>query len=315
MTVLVTGANGFIGRRLVHVLLGGGAPFGVTVDRLRLLDRSLDGLPADPRVERLAGDLTDPTIVERAFDGGVDHVFHLASVPGGAAEKDFELGLQVNLQGTLALLEAARRQGRAPRFVFASTIGVFGVPMPEVIDESTVPEPAMSYGAQKYVGEVLVADYTRRGFVDGVSLRLPGIVARPEAQGMLSIFVSDLIRYLAAGKPYVCPVSAGGYAWWMSRSRVVDNLLHAATLPRDTLRSRRFWLLPVQQASMADVVEALARVHGADRHGLVTYQPNEPLEAQFARMPPLRCPHSEAAGFRHDGTLDELVQRALEGPA
>jgi nucleoside-diphosphate-sugar epimerase len=314
VTILVTGANGFIGRRLVHVLLSGGAPDGVVVDRLRLLDRSLDGLPQDDRVERIAGDLTDPTVVERAFAGGVDHVFHLASVPGGAAEQHFELGLQVNLQGTVALLEAARRQGRAPRFVFASTIGVFGVPMPSLIDESTVPEPAMSYGAQKYVGEVLVADYTRRGFVDGASLRLPGIVARPAAQGMLSIFVSDLIRNLTAGRPYVCPVSAGGHAWWMSRTRVVENLLHAATLPRETLRSRRFWLLPVQHASMAAVVEALARVYGADRRGLVTYAPNEPLEAQFARMPPLRCPAAEAAGFRHDGTLDDLVVRALDGP-
>jgi nucleoside-diphosphate-sugar epimerase len=199
--------------------------------------------------------------------------------------------------------------------VYATTIGVYGVPMPEVIDEDTLPAPSMSYGAHKYIGEVLVSDFTRKGYVDGISLRLPGIVARPSAGGMLSAFMSEMIRRVAAGEPFVCPVSVGGRAWWMSRSCVVDNLLHAAVLPRAELQRRRAWLLPVQHASMGEVVEALGRVHGAGRTALVRYEANEPLEAQFARMPPLRCPTSDAAGFRHDGSLEALVQRALDGPA
>ena len=186
--------------------------------------------------------------------------------------------------------------------------------MPEVIDEDSIPGPSLSYGAHKYVGEVLVSDYTRKAYVDGISLRLPGIVARPSAGGMLSVFMSDLIRRLAVGESFVCPVSAEGKAWWMSRSCVVDNLMHAAVLPRGDVQRRSAWLLPVQRASMAEVVGALARVHGMDRRNLVRYAPNEALEAQFARLPPLRCPTSEAAGFRHDGSLEALVQRALDGP-
>jgi nucleoside-diphosphate-sugar epimerase len=161
---------------------------------------------------------------------------------------------------------------------------------------------------------VLVSDYTRKGFIDGISLRLPGIVARPAAGGMLSAFMSEMIRRVAADERFVCPVSAQGKAWWMSRSRVVDNLLHASVLPREELQRRSAWLLPVQHASMAEVVAALARVHGPERGELVRYEPNEALEAQFARLPPLRCPTSEAAGFRHDGTLEDMVQRALDGP-
>ena len=314
-TILVTGAGGFIGRRLVDVLLRGAGPKSLRFDRLRLFDRDPGPAPSGDRVETIAGDLTNSEDVARAYAGDVDCVFHLASVPGGAAEQDFELGLRVNLYGTTALLEAARRHGRRPRFVHASTIGVFGVPMPAVIDEDSIPMPSLSYGSHKYVGEVLVSDYTRKGFVDGVSLRLPGIVARPAAGGMLSAFMSDLIRQLSAGQSYVCPVSAHGKAWWMSRSCVADNLLHAAVLPRERLQWRRAWLLPVQHASIEEVVAAIARVHGVERTGPVRYEANEALEAQFARLPPLHCPTSVAAGFRHDGSLENLVQRALDGPA
>ena len=160
-------------------------------------------------------------------------MFHLASVPGGAAESSFELGLRVNLEATVELLEALRNTTSVPRYVFASTIGVYGVPMPDVIGEDTIPAPSLSYGAHKLIGEILAADYSRRGHIDGVSLRLPGIVARPpQASGMLSAFLSDMLREVAAGHRFVCPVAKTGVSWWMSRSCVVDNLLHAAELPQ-----------------------------------------------------------------------------------
>src|SRR5581483_2516713 len=156
-------------------------------------------------------------------------------------------------------------------------------------------------------------DYSRRGFIEGCALRLPGIVARPpEPSGLLSAFLSNLFRDLAAGRPFTCPVEADGKTWLMSRSCIVDNLLHAASLSVAQLVTQRVWLLPVLHASIAQVVGAIARVHGEHVLGLVRFEPNAALQAQFANFPPLSCPRSVAAGFKNDGSLETLVQRALE---
>lgn len=310
MRILITGADGFIGRTLVKRLLADAN----SADELILVDRQFSTTPDDFRTNLVQGDITDSALLEHAVGDGADQVFHLASLPGGAAEADFELGLRVNLQATLGLLETLRRRDSAPRLVLASTIAVYGSPMPDLIDETTVPEPAMSYGAHKLMSEVLLADYSRRGHVDGVALRLPGIVARPsQGAGMLSLFMSDLIRDLAAGKEFVCPVPRDGIAWWMSRPCAVGNLLHAAALPAETLSARRAWLLPVLRASMGEVTEGIGRAFGVDVSDKVAYRDDNPqLQAQFASFPALRCPCSEAAGFRHDGSIENLVRRALE---
>jgi len=241
----------------------------------------------------------------------VDCVFHLASIPGGAAERNFELGLKVNLESTINLLEVLRTTGTNSSVIFASTVGIYGVPMPDVIDEDTLPLPSLSYGAHKFAGEVLLADYSRRGFVDGRTLRIPGIVARPPTDGMLSIFLSDLIRELSAGQSVVCPVDADAPSWWMSRPCVVDNLLHAAALPTAALPSQRSYLLPVQRLTMAEVVNAIAARCGREVLGRVMYRPDPQLQRQFASYPPLRAPRAEAAGFRHDGDAATLIRRAL----
>lgn len=314
MNVLITGADGFIGRKLVARLLSGALEaHDKQLSRLTLLDQRFGSPPADPRVRQVEGDLTSGQTLRDATEAAPDVVYHLASIPGGAATKNFELGLRVNLQGTVALLEVLRAKESKPRVVFASTIGVYGVPLPEVIDEDTLPEPSMSYGAHKLIGEVLMRDYSLRGFIDGRSLRLPGIVSRPpQASGMLSAFMSDMIRELWAGREFTCPVGAEGRAWWMSRPCVVDNILHASVLSPDVAAARRVWLLPVMHASMEDIVAAIARRRGDEVRRRVTYQRNDALQAQFANMPPLRCPHALAAGFCNDGTLEALVERALE---
>ena len=322
MRILVTGADGFIGRALVGRLLSSGVLPGLGDARRQviLLDRHFPANAVDARVRAVAGDIADPVVLREAFRDPVDCVFHLASIPGGAAEAQFELGLRVNLDATLRLLEQLRTQtlptGVAPpKVVFASTIGVYGVPLPEVIDENTIPAPTLSYGAHKLIGEILISDYSRRGYIDGRTLRLPGIVARPpQAAGMLSAFMSDLIRTLSAGRSFACPVAREGMAWWMSRACVVENLLHAAGLGAATLEKSRVWLLPVLHASLGDIVTAIARVHGEEVLDRVTYHENAALQAQFANLPPLRCPASLEAGFRNDGTLEVLVQRALDGP-
>jgi nucleoside-diphosphate-sugar epimerase len=313
--ILITGAGGFIGRGLITRLLAE-APVGRSdTSELELVavDRELDDLPPDRRLRIFEGDLRDPSFSERAVAQDVDCVFHLASIPGGTAEADFELGLQVNLEATVGLLETLRRRGTKPRYVFASTVAVYGVPMPEVIDEHTLPAPSLSYGAHKLIGELLAADYSRQGYVDGISLRLPGIVARPaQPSGMMSAFLSDMLRDVAAGRHYVCPVADTGVSWWMSRACAVDNLLTAAALPAAQLELRRTWLLPVLRASMAEVVAAIGSAYGVAAQSLVSYRDDPMLRAQFASFPPLHCPESLQAGFHDDGSLESMVRRALE---
>ena len=337
MRVLVIGSEGFIGQALVRRLLTGAAvgPDGAPASELTRVDLRFDarqgaghavaapvGAPPAGTApvsaatgiaeRRIAGDIVDRAILEQAIAGGVDCVFHLASVPGGAAERNFELGLKVNLESTVSLLETLRRTGSGPTLVFASTVGVYGVPLPDAIDEDTLPLPTLSYGAHKYVSEVLLADYSRRGFLDGRALRIPGIVARPPTTGMLSIFLSDLIRELCAGRSVVCPVEPQAPSWWMSRPCVVDNLLHAARLSAQALPPQRSFLLPVQRLTMDEVVHGIAALHGREVLGRVSYRPDALLQRQFASLPPLRSPRAEAAGFRHDGDVATLIRRALE---
>jgi nucleoside-diphosphate-sugar epimerase len=321
MHVLITGANGFIGQALTRRLLNDAArPAGLApIDRLTLVDLSFEG-PDAAQVRRLSGSIGDPAVVARAFDTPVDVLFHLASIPGGAAEQNFDLGRQINLNATFDLLEASRAQsvgsGRPVTFVFASSIAVLGSPLPAWVDDATPLRPTMSYGAQKLIGEVLAEDYHRRGWIRSRSVRLPGIVARPpQRTGQLSAFMSDIIRELAEGRPFACPVAADSTAWLMSVPQVVENLLHAALLPASACRETRVWTLPALHASMSQLVTAIAEVHGSavlSRVSYVSYGSNPALEANFGRYPPLRTPAADAAGFAHDGDLPRLVRRALE---
>lgn len=322
--VVVTGAQGFVGQVLVRRLLARGLG-GRPLDKLTLLDLRFDAGPhagpssgprVDPRVVQRAGSIADPALRELAFATPVDAVFHLASVPGGAAEKDYALGRSINLDATLGLLEDLRGQtasGRPPpRFVFASTIAVYGETLPARVDEATLPAPVLSYGAHKLAGELLVADATRLGWVQGCSLRLPGVVARPgDGAGMMSAFMSQLFWQLAAGRPLTVPVRPEGVAWWISVGACVDNLLHAATLDAARLDSRRSVQMPVLRRTVAEVVAGLAARFGADRAALVHYAPDPFIERLFASYPPLDTPQALALGFVHDGSVERLIARAM----
>jgi nucleoside-diphosphate-sugar epimerase len=317
MHIVITGANGFVGKALSARLQRDGHLGGRSISALTLLDTGFVSQPSASFVEQQVGSIADPGVVKGAFERAVDVVVHLASIPGGTAEQQYELGRDVNLQGTTFLLEQARLQtecgGVAPVFVFASTIAVFGYPMPEIVDDDTPLQPQMTYGTQKLIGEMLVADFTRRGWVDGRSLRLPGVLARPPARtGQLSAFMSDIIRELAAGRRFTCPTSERATTWASSIGNIVDNLLHASVVDGSRLPIRRSLTLPTQSFTFGQLVDAIAQVHGSNRRELVTWAPDERIESLFGRFPPLMTPAADAAGFRHDGDLPTLVRRALE---
>lgn len=314
LRVLVTGAGGFIGRVLVARLLAEGLN-GRRVDRIVAVDMVVDGLADEARVQAIAGSIAGAGVLERALAEPVQAVFHLASVPGGAAEKAPDLARRVNLDATVRLLELLQVQAQAThgvaRLVFASTVAVYGDALPGTVDEDTRCAPALSYGAHKLCAEILIADAARRGWVEACSLRLPGVVARPgDGAGLVSAFMSQLFWKLAQGEAIVLPVSAEGTAWWITVATCVDNLVHAAGIDTAALGPARVAQMPALHLSMREVVDALVRAHGEDRRTLVGYAPQQMVQRLFASYPPLLTPRAEALGFRHDGDADALVRRA-----
>ncbi len=321
-SILVTGAAGFVGRGLVARLLAlPDAPELVLVDT-----GGLEDWAGRPGVTCVLGSIADRAVLGAALGTALGTargqrprvVFHLASVPGGLAERDYALGRAVNLDGTAALLEllagtrGAETQGAGPPpvLVFASSIAVFGGNLPDPVHEDQPAAPLLSYGAQKLIGEVMVADFARRGWVDGRSLRLPGIITRPPgAGGAISIFLSDLVRELPLGREVVVPMSPRATTWLMSRACAVDNLLHAAGMT-GVLPASRVWTPPPLCVGMAAFVAAIGAHAGRDVSHLVRYAPSPAIEAAFGASPPLISPNSRAAGFRNDLSLAELIQNA-----
>ena len=211
------------------------------------------------------------------------------------------------------MLDALKAQQNQCKFVFASSIAVYGKPQTELLTDDSLPHPTLSYGAYKVSGEVLVNDYSRRGWIDGRSVRLPGIMSRPEDDaGHASRFLSDIIRYPAEGKPFVCPAAPEATSWFLSRPACIANLIHAAEMPAPSLNAQRQWQLPAQHLSMQAVVDAVAQVYGEHTRALVSWQPDPHIQGVYASYPPLLTPEAERAGFRHDGDAATLVRRALK---
>jgi nucleoside-diphosphate-sugar epimerase len=319
MHVLITGAAGFLGRALTQRLMPGSPLGGRTVGQLTLMDQAF-ARAAGEGVRQLALDMGDATALRAALAERppIDLLFHLASIPGGTAEQHHELARRVNLDATQTLLEQGRQQvvrgGAAPVFVFASSIAVFGT-LPAEVDDDTPARPQLSYGAHKLVGEVLINDFSRRGWVDGRALRIPGVLARPpERTGQLSAFLSDLIRELAAGRPFACPTSPQATTWASSLPCVVEQLLHAARFDPALTGGERVLTLPTLRFAMAELAQAVGRVHGTPADDLVRWAPDARIEALFGRFPPLRTARADAAGFRRDADLEALVRGALVPP-
>lgn len=310
MRVMISGANGFVGRELVERLLKQGELRGQKIEVILAVDQTTDGLPDDNRVRRQEGSITNPALLRRVLADGIDVVFHLVSIPGGAAEANYDLGYQVNLQASLELLQQLRNRQRPPILVYASSVAVYGGDLPVRMDESQPAHPQLSYAAHKRMIEIGIEDLVRRGELDGRVVRLPGIVARPqEPNGLKSAFMSDLLHAYAAGEDYECPVSPKATCWWMSASCCVDNLILAAEL--NGLRNNRVWQLPVLQLSISEILEALSSQFGAENYKKIRFNPDPQLEALFGNLPPLRTTRARDFGFRNDRSAALMIRNAL----
>ncbi|MEK0085298.1 D-erythronate dehydrogenase [Benzoatithermus flavus] len=315
MRVLITGGAGFIGKKLAARLLERGRLGDGRIDHVTLFDVApAEGLPADPRLEIRTGDITRMGVLLDLLRPGHDAIYHLAAVVSGAAEADIDLGYAVNLDGTRHLVEAVRAFGRKPRLVFASSVAVFGGDMPEVIGDETHLTPQTSYGAQKAMGELLVADYHRKGFMDGRSLRLPTIVVRPgRPNKAASTWASSIFREPLAGQEAVCPVGRDAAMYVLSPRRVVDALVHAMELPSEAFGMTRSLTLPGKTYSVAEMVTALERVAGRNVVDRIRWEPDPVIQRIVAGWPTrFETPRAERLGFQADDSLEEIVQQHIE---
>ena len=314
MNILITGGAGFLGQKLARRLLADGQIGGEPIRRIVLADQAAAPDLGDPRVQAIAADIADPVPMREVAGARVDLVFHLAAVVSGAAEADFDLGMSVNLDASRGLLEACRRSGRTPRVVFTSSVAVYGGSLPPVVTDDTPLNPRSSYGTQKAIGELLLADYTRKGFVDGRTLRLPTISVRPGAPNKAaSSFASGLIREPLNGRPAVCPVGLDLKLWLLSPRRAIDSLIAGAALSPDALGERRALNLPGLSVSVGEMIAALERAGGKAAVDLISHERDPAVEAIVGSWPAAwDNRRAEALGLRPDPDFDAIVRAYVE---
>ncbi len=320
MKIVITGGTGFIGRRLALKLLekndldfgrGQGA-----LDSLVAFDVGEPDppFPDDPRLETVTGDVTDPDQLRALITPDTDAVFHLAAVVSAGAEADFDLGMRVNLGGTRTVLDVCRELGTNPRVVFASSVAVFGGLVPDVIQDDTHLNPQTSYGAQKAASELLINDYSRKGFVDGRALRLPTVVVRPgKPNKAASTFASSIIREPLQGDRVDCPVSEDQAMWLLSPRRVVDAFIRAAEMPADAWGPHRAVSIPGITHTVREMVDALTEVAGPSVSDRIDFKPDADIRAIVSGWPmKFAANRGRELGFQADGSMQEIIQAFIE---
>ncbi len=316
MRVLMTGAAGMIGRKLTQRLVADGGLSGQPIEELVLHDIVEPTAPEMPgaKMTVLTGDLAGQGAAERLVAAKPDIVFHLAGVVSGEAEADFEKGYRVNLDGTRALFEAIRHAGIAPRVVFTSSIAVFGAPFPETIPDDFHPVPLTSYGTQKLMSEALLTDYTRRGFFDGIGIRLPTICVRPgKPNKAASSFFSGIIREPLAGQEAILPVPRSVVHTHASPRSAVNFLVHAAGLDGEAVGPRRNLTMPGVAVTVGEQIEALARIAGADTVKLIREEPDATIWAIVKNWPTrFSAGRARALGFVAEESFDDIVRAHVE---
>jgi len=322
MKVLITGGAGFLGQQLIRALLDAGtvkladSPGKVAAEpitRIVCFD-VVDGAIKDSKVDNRAGDLGDPKTVAALVDKDTGVIVHLAAVVSGTAEADFDLGMRVNLDGTRNLLDACRATGQKPRLLFSSSIAVFGGALPSVVTDATTPTPQGSYGIQKLIGELLVQDYTRKGFIDGRSVRVPTATVRPgKPNGAASGFASGIIREPLSGFEALLPVPEETAMWVASPRAIVGMFLHALMLSPQDWGWHRSLNLPGFVVTMSEAIATLQAIGGDAATSLIRRQPDAQVQKLVstwaARFDTSRA---QSMGFKADSDFNQIVRAYVE---
>ncbi|PTB94119.1 NAD-dependent epimerase [Marinobacter sp. B9-2] len=317
MHIVITGAAGFLGQRLVDHLVSAGQLAGNSLSRLTLIDQTEPPCPeaGDLATKTLARDISQPGALDDVLAEQPDVIYHLAAVVSSAAEGDLDLGMRVNFDATRDLLEGCRKHGlNRTRLIMASSVAAYGGDLPYTLDDMTALHPQNSYGAQKAMSELLINDYSRRGIVDGLVLRLPTIVIRPgRPNAAASSFASSILREPLKGEDAICPVSPDLELFIMSPTTVVDALVHGAEVPGEALGTFRAFMLPGITVSVSEMLETLREVGGESALARVQFRPDPKIEAIVGSWPS-RFSNLRASklGFRSDKDFREIVRAFMD---
>ncbi|TMH61131.1 MAG: SDR family oxidoreductase [Betaproteobacteria bacterium] len=318
MRIVITGGAGFLASRLARALLARGSLTDARGESREIRDLVLvDVVPAtisDRRVSVVTGDLAEPALIERVVTDDTDSIFHLAAVVSGQAEAEFDIGMRVNLDATRALLERCRKLPRPPKFVFTSSLAVFGGALPDPVPDDAVLTPQTSYGTQKAIGELLVYDMTRKGYIDGRSLRLPTVTVRPgKPNKAASSFASGIIREPLSGVDAICPVARDTRVWVTSPNAVVANLIVGHEAPATKFAHTRSINVPGILVGVGEMVDALRRIAGDAVADRVKWQLDPAIDRIVqtwpARFAPVLGP---ALGMQADSDVESIIRQYVE---
>jgi len=319
MKVLITGGAGFLGRRLAAKLLQRGTLKNAELREEKIEQITLfDMVPAlgfnDPRINVVTGDVNDPEALAKVIDTETTSVFHLAAVVSSQAEDDFDLGLSVNIDASRRLFETCRKVGHCPKVIFASSLAVYGGALPEVVQDDTVLTPKTSFGVQKAVIELLLSDYSRKGFIDGRALRLPTIAIRPgKPNKASSSFTSSIIREPLNNVKAVCPVTPDMKLWLMSPRQAIECLIHGHNLGAEAFGQRQVLNLPGVTVTVRDMVDVLGRIAGEPATRLIRWEPDPSIQ-RIIHTWPTRWDMSRAhmLGFKGDQDFESIVRAFIK---
>lgn len=322
MHIVITGGAGFLGSHLAHQLLIRGKltdnhGHQQTITRITLLDV----VPAhgfdDPRIESVSGDISDSTVIDRVITKDTQSIFHLAAIVSGQAEEDFDLGMKINFDATRLILDRARALGNKPRVVFTSSVAVYGGDLPTKVPDNIQLMPQGSYGAQKAMSELLINDYSRKGYIDGRALRMPTISVRPGAPNKAaSSFASGIIREPLAGQKAICPVSPDTRLWVLSPRKAIETLIHGHEINASDFGKERFVAVCGLSVTVREMVDALAQVAGKQVCDLIEWKEDPGITRLVNTWPGnFEATRAKAMGFTADDNYASIIKAHIEDSA